>query len=313
MLLSKQIIFLCSVFVVSHLLMGCDMIAPKAKKPVKAVTPVAATIPAPIAPTADKKETQEALPENVIAKVGSWTLTKEDFINRLTMIVETMKDFDPKNEESKAAVLEELVRQQVLVFEAKKMKLNESKEIISAMKDLENTLLVQELVGRLTKDINVSEDEAKQFYQTNSQLFTTPEQKKLREIVVSSQAEAKDILVSVLQGTDFSQIATERSKSKTAANGGDLGWLTQAPFDAMLKAAIGLNKGEVSAVFEGPEGFYIVKVEDVKGGELTPFNEVKDELIRLMTMQKQQEIVMKKIQEVAEQIQVQVNADLLKN
>ena len=50
-----------------------------------------------------------------------------------------------------------------------------------------------------------------------------------------------------------------------------------------VKSAIpnsSVKKGEISRVFEGPEGFYIVKVEDIRGGEKKPYDDSKEELIK---------------------------------
>lgn len=298
-------------------LAGCDFLLPK-KKVIKTTTK---TMPAAVNVDSAKKEagastvTDEggALPAGIIAKVGEWTLTKEEFINRLTAITAAVKNFDPKNEESKAAVLDELIRQQLLVYEAKQMKLNESVEFKNAVKDFESTLLVQDVAGRITKDVVATEADAQQFYNANPKVFTEPVKRALREIVVTSQAEAKDLLVQVLQGGNFAQIAKERSKAKSADKSGDLGWVSEAPFAAMQNSVENLKKGDVSTVFEGPEGFYLVKVEDVQGGTLRAFKDIKEELVNLMTMQKQQEALMKKMDEISKIIKVKVNASLLKD
>jgi peptidyl-prolyl cis-trans isomerase C len=304
-----------SVVMISVLsLTGCDALLPKSKKVEKPVVKTTAPVAAVDAVKKEATAAVEApLPAGVVAKVGEWTLTKEEFINRLTAITAAVKDFDPKNQDAKASVLDELIRQQLLVYEARQMKLNESNEFKTAVKDFENTLLVQDVAGRLTKDVVATEEDVKQFYNANPKVFTEPAKKALREIVTLSQTEAKDVLVQILQGADFAQLAKEKSKAKTAEKSGDLGLVSEAPFEAMQKAVENLKKGDVSTVFEGPEGFYLVKVEDVQGGTLRPFDDIKEELLRLMTMQKQQEALMAKMDEVAKKIKVQVNAELLKD
>ncbi|MBF0594074.1 MAG: peptidyl-prolyl cis-trans isomerase [Candidatus Omnitrophica bacterium] len=289
---------------------GCDNIAPKAKK--AAAVPATVTAPAaPVAAAAAVTSADEKLSKDVLAKVGDWTLSVAEFNERVKNIKQVVPNFDEKNVEAKKTLIDELIRQQLMVHEARDQKFNESKEFVAAMKDFENNILVQELVTDMTKDIKVTDAEAKDYYDKNPDVFLKPVEKKVSEIMVLTEAEAKDVLVSALQGTDFAQLAKDRSKSKSAANGGDLGFITKPAFEQMGKAIETLNKGGVSSVFQGPDGFYIVKVDDVRGGDKVAFDEVKADLIKGLTSQKQQQVVLGKMAEVAKKVKVTVNTDLL--
>jgi hypothetical protein len=151
---------------------GCDMLLPKAKaKPVKkaavaaVVEPAAVPTPAVVEPAAVKKDAP--LPKNVLAKVGTWTISLPEFNERLQGVKQVMKGFDETKLSSKQMVLEELIRQQLLVYEARQQKLDQTKDIQAAVKDFENTLIIQELAGKLTKDIKATEAEAQDFYSKN--------------------------------------------------------------------------------------------------------------------------------------------------
>ncbi len=292
---------------------GCDLLNPpkKTTKSQKATTAATPAVSAQ-ASEAGKTEALKPLSVGVLAKVGDWSITKDEFAERIKSVKLMVKDFDEKNAGSRAMLLNELVRQQLLIQQARKERLQDTKEFQDALKDFENTVLVQEIVGKLTKDLAATEDEAKKYYDANPAEFKKPMEKQLREIVVATQADANAILVQLLQGADFAQMAKERSKSASKDNGGDLGFKTEAPFAAMAAAVSTLKKGGVSAVFEGPEGFYIVKVEDMRGGELVALNEVKTDLLKFLTLRKQQQALTDKIKEITQQIKVQVNEDLLK-
>lgn len=300
---------------------GCDLLG-KPKKQVKAqntaaqtvaaVTPqvVAAAAVAPAAvPGADLNQ---PLPAGVIARVGQWTLTKDQFNERVKGVKEMVKDFNEKDPEAKATLLNELVRQQLLIQEARRQNLQDAKEVRAAMEEFENTLLVQQIVTELTKNVTVAEAETKKYYEANPEEFKKPVEKQLREIVLKTQAEANDALVQALQGADFTQLAKDKSIGKTKENGGDLGFQTEAPFPAMAAAVMTLKKGGISSVFEGPEGAYIVKVEDIRGGEQVAFEEVKEDLLKFLKLRQQQQVLADKVKEVQQLIKVQVNEDFLK-
>ncbi len=313
----KIMMVVCSVILFAA--SGCDLINPPKKTvkkaaPAKAAAVPAAPVAAPAAPAAAaaKTDVNAPLPAGVLAKVDDWTITQDEFAQRVKGVTEMVKDFDPKDVGARAMLLNEIVRQQLLVQQARNEKMQESPDVKAALKEFENTLLVQEIVTRLTKDVDATEADAKKYYTDNPTEFQKPLEKQIREIVLATQAEANEVLVQVLQGGDFAQIARDKSKGATKDNGGDLGFRTEATFPAMAAAVATLKKGGVSAVFEGPEGFYIAKVEDVRGGETVAFAEVKDELIKYLKLRQQQQVLSDKIAEIQKQVTVQVNEDLLK-
>ena len=294
-----------TVFLLTGIFTGCDLINPpskNAKTPVKKDTVAQAEAPA-AAPV--------ALPKDVVVRVGNWTLTSQQFDERLKLLKEGLPDFDANKPGSKEALLNELIRQQLLVKDAEDSGVARQSDITDAVEDFRRTLLVQKLANRLTKDIVADEKEAQEYYDQNKDLFVEPVQYTAREIVAVDEAAAKNILVQVLQGADFGDTAKAQSKGKTADKGGALGAFTKAPFEAMQNAIASLEAGGTSAVFKGPDGFYIVKVDSKKGGAAKPFAEVKQDLISGLTLRKQQQAILDHINKLAEKNKVEVNKELL--
>jgi parvulin-like peptidyl-prolyl isomerase len=255
----------------------------------------------------------EALSKDFLAKVGSWTMTVDEFNDKVRAVKGVVRNFDENNLRSRQMVLDEVIRQQLLAYEARQLKLEEKPEIRSAVKDFETNLIVADLAKAIARDIRVSEGDALNYYDAHPNLFLTPVEKKVLEIVAGTSAEARDILVQVLQGGDFRQLARNKSRAKSASDGGDLGYLLKAPFEQMHRTVEPMKKDDVSAVFEGPDGFYIVKVEDVRGGDKKLFSDIKEDLVKALTNQKQQQAVQDRVNEIAKKIKVQVNPELLKD
>ncbi len=286
---------LTAAFLFTIVFTGCDLFNPSKK-----------TAPAPSA-----TEAPAAMPKDVLVRVGSWVLTGPQFEERLKLLKEGLPDFDAAKAGSKEALLNELIRQQLLVKDAESSGLARESDITEAVEDFRRTLLVQKLANQLTKDIIVGEKEAQEYYDQNKDLFVEPVQYTVREIVVADEATAKSILVQVLQGADFAETAKAQSKGKTAADGGALPAFAKAPFEAMQSAIVNLDAGGVSAVFKGPEGFYIVKVDSKKGGAMKPFAGVKQDLISGLTLRKQQKAILDHINQLAEKTKIEINKDLL--
>ena len=287
---------------------GCDLLGLTPKK--KENKTPAATVPQ----TASAQQVATnlgPLPKDVLVRIGQWTLTQSEFDSRLKLLKEGLPDFDEKDTNTKQLVLDELIRQQLLVQDAEGSDIASSKDIKDAVEDFRKTLLVQELANRLTKDVVATEDEAQKYYNDNKALFADPIKWKVREIVLSDEASAKAVLVQVLQGGDFAQIAQTQSKGKTAAQGGVVEEFSKAPFEAYQNAIANLEAGGTSAVFKGPTGFYIVHVDGKTGGTPKSFIEVKKELTAGLTLRKQQQIVLEHLNKLAEKYKVEVNQELV--
>jgi len=270
-----------------------------------------ASTEASVAPS--PQEAPGPLPGDVLVRIGSWTLTAEDFRERLNLLKQQLPDFKEDDANSRNAVLDELVRQQLLVKDAEDSDIGNTKEIKDAIEDFRKTLLVQELASRMTKDVAATEEDARAYYDANKDKFTEPVTWKVSQIVAGDEATAKSILVQILQGGDFAQIAQAQSKAANAAEGGKLKpFITgKAPFDAMQIAIANLDEGGVSGVFKGPEGFYIVKVDSKSGGAAKPFVDVKKDLIYGLTLQKQQAVILSHLKDLAEKNKPEYNKDLI--
>ena len=79
---------------------------------------------------------------------------------------------------------------------------------------------------------------------------------------------------------DFAKLARELSKDTgSAANGGDLGFFGRGmmvkPFE---EAAFKLKAGQLSDIVETDFGYHIIRVTEIKGAQVKPFDEVKAQI-----------------------------------
>ena len=110
--------------------------------------------------------------------------------------------------------------------------------------------------------------------------MATEQEVRARHILVATEDEAKAILAELKKGTDFAELAKEKSKDPgAAAEGGDLGYFTK---DQMVpefaEAAFKLDKGQVSDPVKTQFGWHIIKVEDKRTKPVPEFDKVKDQV-----------------------------------
>ena len=157
----------------------------------------------------------------------------------------------------------------------------------------------------------VSDDDLHTYYEQNKSRFFTPARAHLSHILIATGASDKEqqaaqqrVKALATQAksnpADFAQLAQAESEDKgSAASGGELGWVVQGSWPTGLeKAVFSLNKGEVSGVIEGPDGYHIFKVNDYVPEQNQDFETVRDDI----TEEVRQQLAAEKFAEMATQL-----------
>jgi peptidyl-prolyl cis-trans isomerase C len=248
------------------------------------------------------KKTQEimSLPVKgtIIAKVNNLAITLEDLnaeIANYNALVQDKPELKITTREQRVNYLKnEMVRRALLYQEALDRGLDKKEEVLRDLEKAKMELSVVELIREETAKIEVSSKEIEDYYNTYKGELKEPEERNMREIVVPIEQEAKDILIQLLQGANFATLAKERSKSLSAKDGGDLGFISKgkkfSQFDAVAFSDT-LDVGGISNIFKGPEGYYILKLEEKRGGRQKSLSDLWDDIKRGLTFLKQQQKV----------------------
>jgi len=241
--------------------------------------------------------------EDVLAQVGQWSITKSDFQERLQALKDIIPDnYDINETENKKFILDELIRQELMVQEAQKRGLDKDPDIKMAVDEFQRTLLVRQLADQIVANApSATEEQARQYYEENQADLT---EWRLREIVVASEDAAKAILIEILQGADFAATARTKSTSTTAVKGGDLGYINEFDFPQQQQTVLTMKTGDVSSVISGPNGFYIYKLEDKR---IQPFEAVKEEIVAGLTLLNQQQAIVKILEDLEQKTPVYRN------
>jgi len=99
---------------------------------------------------------------------------------------------------------------------------------------------------------------------------------------------ANGVHAQAIGGGDFGELARENSDDPgTAASGGDLGWLKQEDLPEFFRDVLKtMSVGDISQVLREPSGFRIVKLLEEEEARPFKFEEVKDELRKVVQEKK---------------------------
>ncbi|MFH1269547.1 MAG: peptidyl-prolyl cis-trans isomerase [Candidatus Omnitrophota bacterium] len=240
----------------------------------------------------------------VIARVGDMAITSEQLdqeVQNYNQLVDDPAAQIATREQRLAYLNEELIRRYLFYLEAKTRGLEQRPVVREVLQGLEINVLANQFMQDAIGNLTATSSEVEDFYNIYKDQYQQAEERKIREIAVDSEQDAKDVLVQLLQGADFADLATQRSRAESAGKGGDLGFIKKggrgADFAAFDEVAFSrsLNAGQISNIFKTKDRYYIIKVESVKGGQARPISEVWDEINRTVLFLKQQE----KLQEIS--------------
>ncbi|MGQ9636778.1 MAG: peptidylprolyl isomerase [Thermodesulfobacteriota bacterium] len=209
-----------------------------------------------------------------------------------------------------------VISREVLYQEAKKKGLEKDLEIQAKVEDFRRALVIEALFEKVLKGKEeVTEEEIQKYYRENQALFTEPQEIKIRHIVVNSEPVLKEVLARLSNGESFEKLASQYNIDRTREDGGNLGYLRRgqlAPsFAQFEEAAFSLRKrGEVSEVVRSPYGYHIIRLEDMRGTALQPFDKVKEKIRFFLQPKKKQEVRLNYIKEAKTRSTILINEKL---
>src|SRR5438034_5199520 len=170
---------------------------------------------------------------------------------------------------------------------------------LGEFRKLETEKMIVQAMRHKNVEVNtiVSPNRIQDYYHKHAAASTSKEQVKLRMIMISAgtsdragqKAMAEEILGKLVNGAEFDRMAQIYSEDSTRDLGGDWGWVDRGTLTAPLeKVAFSLRVGKVSNIIQLGGNYYILKVEDKRGGVTRSFAEVREEIEKKLVTEEAQ-------------------------
>ncbi len=172
-------------------------------------------------------------------------------------------------------ILEQLIQQQALA-DTYKDKLSQHDAV--TLENQKLSFLATRALDAAAKAA-VSDEALQKLYDEKFAKVAPSKEYHARHILVATEDEAKAIKADLDKGSDFNQLASEKSSDSSAKNGGDLGWfglgMMVKPFE---DAVVALEPGKISDPVKSDFGWHIIKLDEVRDAVPPKLEEVRDEL-----------------------------------
>lgn len=169
-------------------------------------------------------------------------------------------------------------RNQMSVNEFAEAAAREGVDFRQFREQLRNDLLINKLRQREVESrVSISDQDVDIFLQSQEGqpaaseynlshiLIATPDN-ATDEARATARRQAEEVLARARAGEDFSQLAVRYSNDDLALSGGELGWREAAALPSLFADVVpGMKKGEISQILASPNGFHVIRLNDLRG------------------------------------------------
>jgi len=169
------------------------------------------------------------------------------------------------------------------------------------IEELRHNVETQFMVSQVQRDevgakLQITEEEARQYYLGHKDEFVEPASVTLREIFIEvpvttqkgqtgvsvgqdddAARRAEAVRARIRAGEDFGKVAAEVSSAGSKANGGLIGPITLAELSPALQDLLKKMKpGDITETLKVQRGYQILRLETLKAAAVQPFENVRD-------------------------------------
>jgi len=176
----------------------------------------------------------------------------------------------------RAALLDRFLEERVVVLEAR------ARGLVSAQgtPDQEEAAARKLLADEGVSGVEVKDEEVAAYFEAHRSEFQSPETVALRQILVPTMNEARDVRRRLLKDPrSFPALAQTLSRAPEASAGGLMGSFTRGQLPPELdKAAFALSAGQISEPVQTAFGFHVLRLDAKQPSREPALEESRDEI-----------------------------------
>lgn len=198
----------------------------------------------------------------IVAKGSDFKVTQAEIFDAYASIAANNAQNTPI-EQLYPALLEQIINTKLIDNAAQENVDYKSEDVQQPLRLARDQILRNLYIQNLV-EAEITDEKLKNTYEALVTDAPDVEQVRARHILVKEEEEAKSIIASLSDETDFAKLAEEKSIGPSAANGGDLGYFAKAEMvPPFAEAAFALDEGKVTTEpVQTQFGWHIIKVEE---------------------------------------------------
>lgn len=242
-----------------------------------------------------------------LVHVGDVSLSEEAFAAAVPAELRGLLTADEKR-----SYVERWVDTELLYQAAGDRGLLDDPELLRRLEQQRREFIANHLLQRvLDERVLVTDNEIADYYAEHLEVYSS--EYRYREIVVRTQQEAQELFDKLkVKRISFIRAAENNSLATSARSGGDMGWLAKGAMPPEVEERIvKMMPQEITPPFETAWGWTLIQFRDRRQAEnALDLQEVKDEILRYLTMERRRRIYAEFLDEVRASHPVRYHPDL---
>jgi peptidyl-prolyl cis-trans isomerase C len=223
--------------------------------------------------------------ETVLATVNGKNITLGHIINAVTGLPPEYQNLE--DDYLLKGVLDQVIKQEVM-----SQILDVSKNRVKISVENETRSIRAKFAVEKEMEGFPTENQIRDAYQTATLSLKNVEEFNASHILIESENEAKELVDLLKSGSNFSDLAKEKSTGPSAPSGGNLGWFGPGQMVPEFEAAVlVLEVADTSQPVQTQFGWHIIKLNDRRKKQLPSIEELRPEIIQRLSQSKVEEIL----------------------
>ena len=244
----------------------------------------------------------------ILATVGTLQITEDEVNEFLAGLGQRGQAYNTP--EGRRAVLNQLVGNKLLLLDARRNLYEAETAFRDELARLKDNLLISYAGEKAIAGATVSDKEAEDYYNENTDKFMEGESVNASHILVDSEELCKEILAKIEGGEiSFEDAAKEYSSCPSKAQGGSLGDFTKGQMVPEFDAAVfSMQVGEITKEpVKTQFGFHLIKLNSKKEASVADFAAIKEDIKSALLNEKRRKAYESKIN----QLKIMYPVDIL--
>lgn len=244
--------------------------------------------------------------QDTVAYVGGEYITSMQVENLLERLNPMMKSYY-STEEGKKKLLEEMIKQKLLVKEAEDQKLYLKSDIQDRLKQCYENVLARAMVDEVRGNVEVSDKEVEKFYREHLEQYKEPATIKAYRIEVHRKQLADSLYRLLKKGANFDTLRAKFSEGRDKNSKTPVVITKKGKNDKLFEKIFKTRKGRISKPIQTNDTTYVIfKIVDKKKEGYKPLKSVKAAIKTRIKQQKEREAYEKLIESLKKKYNVRI-------